>query len=203
MARYTGPNNKKSRRLKFSILENNKEFIKGKKRITAPGQHGAKRQKLSNYGIHLYEKQKLKYLYGLSEKQLVNTFKKATKMKGVLGINLLIRLESRIDNLVYRMGIASTRRQARQFVNHGHIIVNSKKVDIPSYIAKPGDIISIKERSQKNDLINDNISKKDFRTRDFVEFDREKYTGKYIRLPERDELTQEINEGLVVEYYNK
>ena len=114
MGRYTGPNNKKARRLKFSILENNKEFIKGKKRITSPGQHGTKPQKLSNYGIHLYEKQKVRFMYGLSENQLRRTFKKATKIKGVIGFNFLILLESRLDNIVFRMGLSNTRRQSRQ-----------------------------------------------------------------------------------------
>ncbi len=199
--RYTGPNNKIGRRYKYSVLENNKEFIKGKKRITAPGQHGAKHQKLSNYGEHLYEKQKLRYMYGLTEKQLRNTFKKAQGMHGVLGTNLLILLESRLDNLIYRMGLASTRRQSRQFVNHGHILVNGKKVDIPSYIAKVGDEISIKERTQNNFFIQDNLTKaKDI---DFIEFNKNTLTGKYLRFPEREELSGQINEALVVEFYNK
>ncbi len=201
MSRYTGPNNKKARRLKFSILENNKEFIKGKKRTTSPGQHGARRQKLSNYGEHLYEKQKLRFMYGLSEKQLKNTFAKSTKMTGVLGTNLLISLESRLDNIVFRTGVANTRRQARQFVNHGHILVNNKKVDIPSYVVKVGDVISIKERTKDNFFINDNISKQ--KPVDFVSFDSKSMTGKYERLPERAELSGQINEALVVEFYNK
>ena len=201
MSRYTGPNNKKARRLKFSVLENNKEFIKGKKRITAPGQHGAKHQKLSNYGEHLYEKQKLRFMYGLSEKQLRNTFVKATKMKGVIGYNLLILLESRLDNVVYRMGLANTRRQARQFVNHGHMLVNGKKVDIPSYQVKVGDDILVKEKSQDNFFMKDNIKKT--RPNEFITFDSSKMKGKYERFPERDELTGQINEALVVEFYNK
>lgn len=201
MSRYTGPNNKKARRLKFSILENNKEFIKGKKRTTAPGQHGAKHQKLSNYGEHLYAKQKVRYMYGLSEKQLRNTFKKATKMQGVLGTNLLISLESRLDNIVFRMGLANTRRQSRQFVNHGHILVNGKKVDIPSYVVKVGDEISVKERSQSNFFIKDNLEKT--RKVEFVSFEPKTMSGKYERLPEREELSGQINEALVVEFYNK
>ncbi len=201
MSRYTGPNNKKARRLKFSILENNKEFIKGKKRTTAPGQHGARRQKLSNYGEHLYEKQKLRFMYGLSEKQLRNTFVKSTKMAGVLGTNLLISLESRLDNIVFRTGIANTRRQARQFVNHGHILVNGKKVDIPSYVVKVGDEISVKDRTKDNFFMQDNITKA--RPVEFVSFDAKTMTGKFERLPERSELTGQINEALVVEFYNK
>lgn len=201
MSRYTGPNNKKARRLKFSILENNKEFIKGKKRTTSPGQHGARRQKLSNYGEHLYEKQKLRFMYGLSEKQLRNTFIKATKVAGVLGTNLLISLESRLDNIVFRTGIANTRRQARQFVNHGHILVNGKKVDIPSYVVKVGDEVSVKERTKDNFFMQDNITKS--KPVEFVTFDTKTMTGKFERLPERSELTGQINEALVVEYYNK
>jgi len=201
MSRYTGPNNKKARRLRFSILENNKEFIKGKKRITAPGQHGAKFQKLSNYGEHLYEKQKVRYMYGLNEKQLKNTFVKATKMQGVLGLNLLILLETRLDNIVYRLGLANTRKQARQFVNHGHILVNDKKVDIPSYRVKVEDKISVKDRTKENFFMQDNLSK--ITTKEFVSFDQKEMSGTLLRLPERNELSGQINEALVVEYYNK
>lgn len=201
MSRYTGPNNKKARRLKFSILENNKEFIKGKKRTTAPGQHGAKFQKLSNYGEHLYEKQKVRYMYGLSERQLRNTFTKATKIKGVLGFNFLVLLESRLDNIVFRMGLANTRRQARQFVNHGHILVNGKKVDIPSYTVKIQDEISVRERSLNNFFMKDNLTKA--RVIEFVSFNATTMKGKFERLPEREELSGQINEALVVEYYNK
>lgn len=201
MSRYTGPNNRVARRYKFSVLENNKEFLKGKKRITAPGQHGARNQKLSNYGEHLYEKQKLRYMYGISEKQLKNTFAKATKLQGVLGTNLLIMLESRLDNLVYRMGLANTRRQSRQFVNHGHVLVNGNKVDIPSYMAKPGDVISIKERTQNNFFMQDNLEK--YEPAPFVTFDKKAMSGTYERLPEREELSSQINEALIVEYYNK
>ncbi len=201
MSRYTGPNNKKARRLKFSILENNKEFIKGKKRISAPGQHGLKPQKLSNYGKHLYEKQKVRIMYGLSERQLRNTFTKATKMQGVIGFNFLVLLESRLDNIVYRMGLANTRRQSRQFVNHGHILVNGKKVDIPSYSAKVGDEISVKERSKNNFFMKDNLEKS--KGNEFVTFDLKTMSGKYDRLPEREELSGQINESLVVEFYNK
>ena len=201
MARYTGPVNKKARRYGYSLLENNKEFNKGKRRSTAPGQHGAKRKKLSNYGLHLYEKQKLRYMYGLGEKQLKNLFVRAYKMPGVLGENLFVLLESRLDNVVYRLGMGSTRRHARQIVNHGHILVNGKKVDIPSYTVKVNDEITLKEKSRKNTQILDSI--KNSKPKLFVEFDSNTFTGKMIRFPNRDELSQEIQESLVVEYYNK
>ena len=145
MARYTGSIYKKSRRLGFSILENGKELAK---RPYAPGIHGSdRRRKLSEYGVQLQEKQKVRFLYGLNEKQFRKVFEKASKMKGIAGENLLKLLESRLDNLVYRMGMAKTRKAARQVVNHGHITVNGRKVDIPSYTAKPGDIIAVKENS--------------------------------------------------------
>ena len=143
MARYTGPAYKKSRRLGFSTLENGKDIAK---RPYAPGQHGQdRRRKLSEYGIQMQEKQKVRILYGLNEKQFRKVFDRASKMKGIAGENLLILLESRLDNIVYRLGLARTRRSARQIVNHGHILVNGKKVDIPSYTTKVGDIISVKE----------------------------------------------------------
>ena len=145
MARYTGPSWKVARRLKFSILENGKEL---QKRAYAPGQHGQRRVKLSEYGLQLQEKQKVRNVYGMNEKQFYNTFVKAGKLPGKHGVNFLIMLESRLDNLVYRLGLATTRRQARQLVNHGHILVDGKKVDIPSYIVKPGQVISVKESSQ-------------------------------------------------------
>ena len=141
MARYTGPMHKKSRRLGFSVLENGKELAK---RPYAPGEHGQdRRKKLSNYGVQLQEKQKVRFMYGLSEKQLHKLFEKALKMKGVNGENLLKLLESRLDNLVYRIGFATTRKGARQLVNHGHVTVNGKKVNIPSYQVKPGDVASL------------------------------------------------------------
>lgn len=199
--RYTGPNNKKSRRYKISILENNKEFLKGKKRITAPGDHGARMQKLSNYGEHLYEKQKLRFIYGLSEKQLKRTFEKAKKIKGVLGENFLILLESRLDNVVYRAGLANTRRQARQIVNHGHILVNDKKIDIPSYQVKIGDHFTVKSKLTNNIFVLNNLEKR--RINDFIIFDEKTMIGEYVRFPRRDEIVGQVNESLVVEFYNK
>ena len=141
MARYTGPAWKVSRRLKFSTLENGKEFAIGKngkeRRDYAPGQHGQRRGKLTEYGLQNQEKQKVRFVYGVSEKQFHNTFLKAGKLAGKHGDNFLIMLETRLDNLVYRLGLATTRRQARQLVNHGHITVDGKKVSIPSYFVKP------------------------------------------------------------------
>lgn len=200
MARYTGPAYKKSRRLGFSTLENGKELAK---RPYAPGQHGVGiRKKVSEYGIQLQEKQKIRYMYGLNEKQFRRLFDKASKMSGIHGENFLKLLESRLDNLVYRMGLANTRRGSRQLVNHGHILVNGKKVDIPSYQCKPGDVISVKESSLEHPAIRASLEAKVSRPA-FVEFDDKKLTGTYVRYPERAELNAEINESLVVEFYNR
>ena len=199
MARYTGPVWKKSRRLGFSVLENGKELAK---RPYAPGQHGQGRHKMTEYGLQLAEKQKVRHMYGLNEKQFHNTYNKATKMEGVQGANFLFLLESRLDNVVYRMGFAATRRQARQLVNHGHILLNGKKNNIPSTVVKPGDTVSVKERSLQLDVIK-NALEAQTATLGFVEVDADKRTGKYLRLPERSELNQEINEQLIVEYYNR
>ncbi len=200
MARYTGPAYKKSRRLGFSTLENGKELAK---RPYAPGQHGQdRRKKLSEYGIQMQEKQKVRILYGLNEKQFKKTFEKASKMKGIAGENLLVLLESRLDNMVYRLGMARTRRSARQIVNHGHILVNGKKVDIPSYITKVGDVISVKENSLNHPAIIDALEQNKTIPA-FLEMDKQKLTGKYLRTPERSELNPEINEQLIVEFYNR
>lgn len=199
MARYTGPAYKKSRRLNFSTLENGKDL----KRPYAPGQHGNdRRKKLSEYGIQLNEKQKVRFMYGLNEKQFHKLFDRASKMKGVTGDNLLKLLESRLDNIVYRMGLATTRRGARQVVNHGHIIVNGVKVDIPSYSCKPGDVIQVKENSLEHPAIRASLEA-NTTLKAFVEFDKNKMTGTYVRYPERSELNQEINESLIVEFYNR
>ena len=200
MARYTGPAYKKARRLNFSLLENGKELAR---RPYAPGAHGAdRRKKLSEYGIQLQEKQKVRLMYGLTEKQLKKVFGKASKMKGVAGENLLKLLESRLDNLVYRLGFAKTRRGARQVVNHGHMLVNGKKVDIPSYQVKPGDIISVKENSLNHKAIKEALEATLNRPA-YVEFDEKKMSGKYTRIPDRSELNSEINESLIVEFYNR
>ena len=200
MARYTGARYKKSRRLGFSTLENGKDLAK---RPYAPGIHGTdRRKKLSEYGVQLQEKQKVRFMYGLNEKQFKKTFERASKMKGIAGENLLRLLESRLDNLVYRMGMASTRRAARQVVNHGHIIVNGVKVDIPSYTCKPGDVISVKEQSLNHAAIKAAVEAT-LNYPAFVEFDKNKLTGTYLRYPDRSELNQEVNESLIVEYYNR
>lgn len=200
MARYTGPAYKKSRRLNFSTLENGKDLAR---RPYAPGQHGNdRRKKLSEYGIQLQEKQKVRIMYGLNEKQFHKLFDRASKMKGVAGENMLKLLESRLDNVVYRMGLSNTRRGARQVVNHGHILVNGTKVDIPSYSCKPGDIISVKETSLDHPAIRASLEGKATLPA-FVEFDKNKMTGTYVRYPERSELNQEINESLIVEFYNR
>ena len=200
MARYTGPGYKKARRLNFSILENGKELAK---RPYAPGQHGNdKRKKLSEYGVQLQEKQKVRLLYGLNEKQFRKVFEKAQKMHGVAGENLLRLLESRIDNLVYRMGLAKTRRGARQLVNHGHITVNNVKVDIPSYTCKPGDVIAVKENSKDHKAMKEALEAVTNRVA-FVNFDDKKLSGSYVRYPDRSELNSEINESLIVEFYNR
>ena len=200
MARYTDAQYKKSRRLGFSTLENGKDLAK---RPYAPGQHGTdRRKKLSEYGVQLQEKQKVKYMYGLNEKQFKKTFERANKMKGITGENLLRLLESRLDNVVYRMGMATTRRAARQVVNHGHITVNGVKVDIPSYTVKPGDIIAAKEQSLDHPAIKAAVEATLNRPA-FIEFDPNKLSGKLIRYPERSELNQEVNESLIVEYYNR
>ena len=200
MARYTGPIYKKSRRLGFSILENGKELAK---RPYAPGAHGNdKRRKSSEYGIQMAEKQKVRLLYGLNEKQFHKLFDKAQNMKGQAGLNLLHLLESRLDNMVYRLGLAKTRRAARQIVNHGHIIVNGKKVDIPSYTCKVGDVIAVKENSLDHPAIKEAVETCLNRPA-FVEFDKNKLSGKYLRLPDRSELNSEVNETLIVEFYNR
>ena len=197
MARYTGPNNKKARRVSFSILENGKDIAK---RPYGPGQHGKDRKrKPSNYAIQLNEKQKARFMYGISEKQFKKLVNDSAKMKGVHGENLLILLESRLDNIVYRIGFATTRRGARQLVNHGHITVNGKKVDIPSYRVKPGDVIAIKENSSDHKGIEIALANKVKRP-DFINYDETKRIGTYVRYPE---LNADINESLIVEFYSR
>ena len=199
MSRYTGPQWKKSRRLGFSTLETGRELAR---RPYAPGQHGQKRKKLTEYGLQLAEKQKVRHMYGVNEKQFHNTFKRAGKMEGVTGYNFFCLLESRLDNVVYRLGFATTRRQARQLVNHGHILLNGVKTDIASCQVKVGDVISVKERSRSLEVIKNALASQTH-VPGFVEVDADKMEGKFIRLPERSELNQEINESLIVEYYNR
>ncbi|MCU4706687.1 30S ribosomal protein S4 [Mycoplasma sp. CSL7503-lung] len=199
MSRYTGPVFKKARRLGFSILETGKEFSKGRKRTYAPGQHGNKRVKLSDYGLHLYEKQKVKHLFGVNEKQLRKAFEKAVKAKGVTGTNLLQLLETRLDNVVYRAGFATTRRQARQLVNHGHFTLNGKKANIPSMVVSLGDVVELKEKSRTNKQILEALETKQAS----AWMTRKDFTAKLDRLPERTEIHSEIKDALVVEFYSK
>lgn len=199
MARYTGPAWKVARRLKYSILENGKEL---KKRPYAPGQHGQRRSKLSEYSLQLQEKQKVRFTYGMNEKQFIKFFRQSSKMQGVHGENFLILLESRLDNLVYRLGLATTRRQARQLVTHGHIQVDGKKVDIPSFVVKPGQKISVKESSRKLQIIQDALAALVSR-KEYVTFDENTMTGEYVRYPERSEFLTDIQENLIVEFYNR
>ena len=202
MSRYTGSNYKVSRRLKFSVSETGVELA-GKHADRIPGQHGQNRQKkLTEYGKQLQEKQKVRYMYGVNERQFQRLFIKAKKSKGVTGVEFLRILESRLDNLVYRMGLARTRAGARQLVNHGHILVDGKKVDIPSYLVNPGQTISLKEKEPVLKVVAESLEVAPA-TVAFVEFDKEKLTGKYIRVPERSELNKEINENLIVEFYNR
>jgi len=200
MARYTGPSYKKARRVGFSISETGKELSR---RPYGPGQHGnARKGKLSDYGVQLKEKQKVRFMYGLNEKQFRKTFDEAAKLKGVHGEDFLKLLESRLDNLVYRLGFSTTRRGARQLVNHGHITVNGKKVDIPSYRVKVGDTIALKESSKDHKAVLEALEKVTKRV-EFVTYDEKNMSGVYVRMPERNELNADINESLIVEFYNK
>lgn len=200
MSRYTGPSYKKARRVGFSISETGKELAR---RPYGPGQHGNERKgKLSDYGTQLKEKQKVRFMYGVNERQFKKTFSEAGKMQGIHGTNFLRLLESRLDNLVYRIGFASTRRGARQLVNHGHVTVNGKKVNIPSYRVKPGDIISLKEDDKNLKVVAESLAKVTKRV-EFITYDEGKMEATYVRLPERNELNADINEALIVEFYNK
>ena len=200
MARYTKSSYRISRRLGFSTLETGEELAR---KPYAPGAHGSKKaKKLSNYGVQLQEKQKVRFMYGLNEKQFKKTFEDAGKMKGVHGENLFKLLESRLDNLVYRIGFATTRRGARQLVNHGHITVNGKKVDIPSYRCVPGDVIAIKESDKELAIVKSSLEALNKRV-EFITYDDAKMTATFVRYPERSELNGEINESLIVEFYNR
>ncbi|MGF3113243.1 30S ribosomal protein S4 [Facklamia sp. P9177] len=200
MSRYTGPSWKQSRRLGISLTETGKELSK---RPFPPGQHGNQRKKLSEYALQKNEKQKLRFMYGLNERQFRTLFNRAGKIsEGKHGDNFMVMLERRLDNLVYRLGLATTRRQARQLVNHGHITVDGKRVDIPSYIVEPGQVISVRERSRNLAIIKEALETTVTRL-EFVNFDADKLEGSLVRLPLRSELNAEIDEALVVEYYNK
>ena len=200
MSRYTGPVWRKSRRYGISLTGTGKELDK---RPYAPGQHGPnQRRKVSEYGMQLQEKQKLRFMYGLNERQFRNLFVKAGKIKGIHGENFMILLESRLDNLVYRLGLARTRKAARQLVNHGHILVDDRRVDIPSFAVTPGQTISLREKSQNLDVIKEAREVNSF-VPEYTTFDAEKLVGTYTRYPERSELPAEINESLIVEFYSR
>ncbi|EFI83503.1 30S ribosomal protein S4 [Listeria grayi] len=200
MARYTGPSWKVSRRLGISLSGTGKEL---ERRPYAPGQHGPnQRKKLSEYGLQQAEKQKLRHMYGLTERQFKNTFDKAGKLPGKQGENFMILLEQRLDNVVYRFGLARTRRAARQLVNHGHIQVDGKRVDIPSYQVSVGQVITVREKSAKNSSIAESLDVSNF-VPEYVTFDAEKLEGSLNRLPERSELAAEINEAFIVEFYSR
>ncbi|REB06533.1 30S ribosomal protein S4 [Sporosarcina sp. BI001-red] len=200
MARYTGPSWKQSRRLGISLSGTGKEI---EKRPYAPGQHGPnQRKKLSEYGLQQQEKQKLRFMYGVNERQFRTLFNKAGKMQGIHGENFMILLETRLDNIVYRLGLARTRRASRQLVNHGHIMVDGKRVDIPSYSVKPGQEISLREKSQNLDIVNESIEINSY-VPEFVSFNADTKVGSFVRLPERSELAAEINEALIVEFYSR
>ena len=206
MARYTGAVCKLCRR------EGQKLFLKGgrcytnkcalERRSYAPGQHGQGRKKISEYGMQLREKQKARRYYGVLEGQFHKYFLMAEKMPGQAGENLLKLCESRLDNIVYLLGWADSRAEARQFVTHGHFCVNGKKVDIPSYRAKVGDVISLKEDDKNLKVVNESLEKVTKRV-EFITYDENKKEGTYVRLPERTELNADINEALIVEFYNK
>ena len=201
MSRYTGPSWRLSRRLGVSLSGTGKELAR---RPYAPGDHGNDRRgSLSEYGTQLREKQKLRFMYGLTERQFRNLFKRAGKIKeGTHGTNFMVLLERRLDNMVYRLGLATTRRQARQLVNHGHITVDGKRVDIPSYEVSVDQVIGVRGKSKDLDIIKNAVDAVVARP-SYVEFDADKLEGKLVRLPAREDMNADIDEALIVEFYNK
>jgi small subunit ribosomal protein S4 len=202
MARYRGPKTKIARKLGEPIYGPDKYF---EKKNFPPGQHGnnRRRRKISEYGIQLKEKQKAKYTYGVLEKQFSNLFKKATSMKGVTGIVLLQLLESRLDNVVFRLGIAPTREAARQLVSHRHISVNGIVTNIPSFRVKPGDIVSVRERSKSLEVISESLNGVNHTKYPWLEWDNDQMAGKFLSVPEREQIPENIEEQLIVELYSK
>ena len=200
MARYTGPSTKIARKFGEPIFGADKDF---EKRNYPPGQHGlaSKRKKKSEYGTQLKETQKVKYTYGLLERQFRNLYEKASRMKGQKGENLIVLLESRLDNLVYRMGIAPTRAAARQLVSHAHITLNGAVCNIPSVLVKPGDVVAVRERSKSLEVITNSVASASKYS--WIEFDAKNLTGKYLNVPVRTEIPETINEQLIVELYSK
>ncbi|MCU0418872.1 MAG: 30S ribosomal protein S4 [Cyclobacteriaceae bacterium] len=201
MARYTGPKARISRRFNEPILGESKAL---QKKNYAPGMHGkGKKRKQSEYAVQLAEKQKAKYIYGVLERQFAHTFDKASRKKGVTGEVLLQLLEARLDNTVYRMGIAPTRRAARQLVVHKHILVNGDVVNIPSFTLKPGDVVGVREKSKSLETINNSLSIQGAKKYNWLEWDVNEMTGKFINLPPREDIPENINEQLIVELYSK
>jgi small subunit ribosomal protein S4 len=200
MARYRGPKQKIARRFKEPIFGPSKAL---ERKPYPPGQHGQSRHRReSEYAVQLKEKQKAKYTYGLLENQFKNLFDKASRTQGVTGEKLLILLEARLDNTVFRMGFARTRRQARQFVSHRHIMVNGEIVDVPSYEMSPDDVVSVKPGSQDLEVIQDNVAHQK-RTFSWIDVDRDEMKGKFIDYPNREEIPENIDEQLIVELYSK
>ncbi len=201
MARYTGPKVRISRRFNEPVLGDNKAL---QKKNYAPGMHGkGKKRKQSEYAIQLAEKQKAKYIYGVLERQFAHTFDKATRKKGVTGEVLLQMLESRLDNTVYRLGIATTRRGARQLVGHKHILVNGEVVNIPSFALKPGDTVEVREKSKSLETITNSLSTQSAKKYNWLEWDSHDMVGKLMNLPSRQDIPENINEQLIVELYSK
>src|SRR5690606_7347533 len=201
MARYTGPKARISRRYNEPILGDNKAL---QKKNYAPGMHGrGKKRKLSEYAIQLSEKQKAKYIYGLLERQFAKLFNEASRKKGVTGEILLELLEARLDNTVYRLGIAPTRRAARQLVLHKHILVNGDVVNIASYKLKPGDLVGVRERSKSLEVITESLSVQGAKKYNWLEWDNAELVGKLINVPSREDIPENINEQLIVELYSK
>lgn len=201
MARYRGPKSKIARKFKDPIFGADKALDR---KPYPPGQHGnnRRRRKESEYGIQLQEKQKAKYTYGILERQFRNTFKKATKRKGITGEILLQLIESRLDNVVYRLGIAPTRRAARQLVTHRHILVNGSIANIPSFEVKPGDVIGVREKSKSLEAVTESLSGRSNRF-GWLEWDDEKMEGRFVNYPTREEIPENIREQLIVELYSK
>ncbi|HNX44644.1 MAG TPA: 30S ribosomal protein S4 [Bacteroidales bacterium] len=201
MARYIGPKSKIARKFKEPIYGPDKAY---EKKNYPPGQHGQnkRRRKVSEYGTQLAEKQKAKYTYGILEKQFKNTFLKATSKKGITGEILLQLIEARLDNVVYRLGIAPTRDAARQLVSHRHITVNGKVVNVPSYELLQGDVVAVRERSKSLEVIQNNMTGRGSRF-SWLEWDEASLTGKFINYPQRDEIPENIQEQLIVELYSK
>lgn len=201
MARYTGPRARISRKFNEPVLGDNKAL---QKKNYAPGMHGkGKKRKQSEYATQLQEKQKAKYIYGVLERQFANIFDKASRKKGVTGEVLLQMLEARLDNMVYRLGIAPTRRGARQLVSHKHITVNGEVVNIPSLTVRPGDVVGVREKSKSLESITNSLSIQGARKYNWLEWDSQEMIGKMVNLPLRADIPENINEQLIVELYSK